>query len=211
MSEMKRISRIAIFMLVLLVVGCDKPHADSSDTTATQQNSGEAAPAVVNALSGDKKDLPLGVVPLTLRVPVEWNLNEAGGVTAIEGPLPQGDAEIVITRLKPMNAERTARWFTAATQPTEGEFLTNDVREINGLKVWETATVEHAATEPGSDATAVASWISWRFTILVPQDQDTLPCSLGFAGMSRGDYESQKDFIESIMGTIRLSDATGMQ
>jgi hypothetical protein len=209
---MKRVSLLAALGLIQLVVACDKSAPQAVDSTPAAENSAPATEPA-SSLSGDKMDLKLAVVPLTLHVPVEWKLNEAGGVMAIEGPLPHGDAEIIISRLKPLNAERTQMWFAAATQPADDkQYLTNDVRDINGLKVWETATVEHgAASDVQGGATTVPSWVSWRFTILVPQDQGTLPCSLGFAGMSRADYEAQKDFVESIMGTIQRSDDVGMQ
>jgi len=206
---MRNTSLITIAILISPLAACDNPKPPPVDSSTPAQNSAPAT-APASALSGEKKDLKLGVVPLVLRVPVEWKLNEAGGVMAIEGPLPgASDAEIIISRLTPMNADRTQRWFAAATQPANQEYLTNDVREINGLKVWETATVEHgAAPDPQSGATTAPSWISLRFTILVPEGGQTLPCSLGFSGMSRADYTSQKDLIESIIGTVRQVEDT---
>ena len=97
-----------------LLAACDKPSPQSVDSSTPAANSAPAT-APSSTLSGDKKDLKLGIVPLSLRVPAEWKLNEAGGVMAIEGPLPgASDAEIIISRLRPMDADRTRRWFAAA-------------------------------------------------------------------------------------------------
>ena len=186
------------------IAGCDK----AQPPPEPQASAPTSAPSPTTQLSGESKDIVLANVPLAMSVPKEWELNDVQGVTALEGPLSEGTAQILISRLTPRSADRTNEWLAAATQPSAGT-INSEILEVNGLKVWKHVTRSRATTESDA-ATSGPADVDWIYTVRVPDGDNVLPCAFNLFGMTESDYQSQAAFVDGIIQTIKRDESQNL-
>src|SRR5688572_25723943 len=85
-------------------IGCDDPAGDIPQAVLDQQaRQAEAQkslpkiPTTQDLVNGPRTVMPLGPLPMTMRVPASWRVEVAGGASLLRGFTPNGEVAIQLT------------------------------------------------------------------------------------------------------------------
>ncbi len=206
---------LLLAIAAVTVLGCGRPGPEPKAESAPPR---PAPPTTRELMEGPRTDLALKVAPLNVRIPVSWKLEVLGTVAMLEGPTPSGDLQITVALLPGMSTKRIDMMVTGAKADSvqhPQHVQVNDLRQVNGLTVFEKFVFGHP---PSHAATAIAATtaattvpstipeagpVSWTRLVFVSTEGTYLPCSFGITGITPQQFAQDREFIRSILDTAR--------
>jgi hypothetical protein len=185
-------------------------------------------PTTQEIVSAVRDPEQLGVWPLTLDLPHRlWNIKVpsatfSGPSLSIEGSAPHGDIQIQISSFP--NAfpslsvlDQTVDDARKKQAAHPQDVLLVDFRALDPAKVFEEREIHHVATAPSTQSAAADTndldMVNWTLTVVLPHRNsigkqnpyDTY--LLSFIGLSRRQYEQDREFLEQILGSLKYRPA----
>jgi hypothetical protein len=169
-------------------------------------------------LTGPRKRLVLGPLPLVMEVPESWKVETpAGGTVAwLDGPTPHGHVRIELTSQgTPFNAqslklmdEQAKR--EAATKAANAPEVT-PLRSVGGTaRAREQREVRPGTVVDEDGKTRKTEVLDWSIEVYVGQDTGYTLDLLHFAMLPLDLYQQDKDFLEHIVSTLRYDATRGL-
>jgi hypothetical protein len=232
MKERRRHGRaltaLALALACLLQWGCDRkdagppppppPRPHTPPPTQPTQPAPTSRPTTQALLTGPRKPLVLGTLPLTMDVPESWTVDtEPGAAIAwLDGPTPHGHVRIELSsQSTPFNAQsltlmdQQAR-KEAATRGADAVQIT-PLHSIGGTARAREEREVHPGTVLDDDGhPRKTDVMDWTIEVYVGQDTAYTLDLLHFAMLPRDVYQQDKDFIEHIVSTLRYDATRGL-
>jgi len=192
------------------VVGCDDTPTPPPSVAAPPQTAPARRidlperPTTQQILTARRQPLPLGEIPATLEVPDPyWKLNEpAPRIVVLQGPAPAGDVTVRLSRQEVDNrftlfsAERVKAMIDAAQADAARDPARNllvNARDLGDARILERRTLQ-------------GDTVAWTINLFVPGGDtpgNYVPYQLGFLGLTKAQYDADRDFLESTFRTLQ--------
>lgn len=228
MNVALRIIVTAIATAALFLSGCDdKPEVPQAVLDQARKQTEDATkpaskrPATQALLTGKRSRTALIPLPLTMDLPPGWGkLDEPDikvSANLLQGYTPSGgEVQIQLSNRAAIKQEDLDLMIAGgkkemAEKPKE--ILKFDVRPLGANKVLERQSVGHPAPFTTYDAnmqphTSEESAFNWTITVLVPNEGAYQRYELNFIGLTKSQYDRDKDFLNSVVDTLRYATDT---
>jgi hypothetical protein len=221
------LSRLAVLGILLALAGlaglaCDDKSNDIPQAVRDQQaRQAEAEknlpkiPTTQDLLNGPRTVTALGPLPMTMRVPVSWKVDVTGGASLLRGFSPSGEIAIQLTSRPSIKKES----FDALVKSDKKEqaekpqsILKVEVRPMRDMVIYERQAVgdpqpytvydknlkEHTTTE---------QLFKWTISVLAPTGDAYQRYELNFVGLTKSQYDQDKDFLQGILKTLTFGNS----
>lgn len=209
----------------VVVLGLVAPFLSGCDDSPVVTTSGEikvgepaspvstqpVVPSSLEILNGPRKQLLLLVVPLVVKVPESWRVqqNKGGRLVFVEGQGPTQFVQIQLARRPAISAQEMDARLTAASKEKTGTGVT--VRTLGDTRVLERVAVGTLSSTPifddkGNTIVVVSPPVRWTITLFQPrigQPREVDVYELNFVGLTLAHYEADKRFLKEIVDSIR--------
>jgi hypothetical protein len=221
-----RIARTGAIAFVALVIGINMGCDDRSssvppDVVADANKPKDQPPAVPTTqqlLNAPRTRTQLVPLPLSMELPPSWQpMKDAPVANLWEGYTPSGQVQLQLTTRRSISQQDLDRLMQGASremQQNPGEVLKVELRPKHDLKILERQSVGRPAPLVLYDKnnvphTTTESIFNWNTSVLVPgEDGKFQVYELNFIGLTRSQYEKDKDFLNSILNTIEYTGST---
>jgi hypothetical protein len=226
------LSRVAVLGILLAVavavagLACDDTSNDIPQAVRDQQaRQAEAQknlpkiPTTQDLVNGPRTVTPLGPLPLTLRVPVSWQVKVAGGASLLQGFTPNGEVAIQLTSRPSMKKTDFDALFKSDKKEQAGKpqsILKVELRPLGDVQIYERQAVGDPAPFTVYDSnmkerTTTEQIFKWTIAVLAPTGDAYQRYDLNFVGLTKSQYDLDKDFLQGILNTLTYgnSDVTG--
>jgi hypothetical protein len=203
--------------------GCDRhpepPPAAPTAAAAVSAPAQPPRPTTQELLSGPYKTIVLPGMPLSVQAPQSWKIDVEGPLTFLQGPTPTDDAMIQLAQRETRSSDQVENLLAGAKHDQEMHPDTVklvDMREMGDTKVLEQLSISRPITTPKVDAhgdgildehgnlqTVTTTTARWKFSVLVPYQNEFSDYELNFIDLSGEQYAADKDFLEKIMSSLR--------
>ncbi len=178
-------------------------------------------PTTQALLSGKRSRTALVPLPLTMDLPPGWGqLNEPGikvSANLLQGYTPSGgEVQIQLSNRAAIKQEDLDLMIAGgkkemAEKPKE--IIKFEMRSLGANKVLERQSVGHPAPFTTYDAdmqphTTEESAFNWTITVLVPNEGAYQRYELNFIGLTKSQYDKDKDYLNSVVDTLRYATDT---
>src|SRR6185437_2033790 len=217
---------MTVLAIGMLLAACDdKPSVPQSvlDQAKANEHKGPKIPTTQELLSGKRTRFALLPFPLTIEVPPGWDKltdnNAAGikvssaGLNILQGYTPSGEVQIQLVGRSPMKQDDLDRMLVAgkkemAQKPQQ--IVQFDLRPIGNLKVLERQMLGTPAPLTTYDKdnqphTTTESSFNWTLSVLIPAGGGYQVCELAFIGLTKSQYDKDKDFLNGILDTLHYA------
>jgi hypothetical protein len=201
-----------------LATACDEkpsiPQAVIDEATTQVNDKTLTRPTTQELLSGERTSLLLTPLPLSMRVPTSWKIEPVKGrsVSLLNGPTPTSDVSIQFSIRPSLTSEAFDHLIAGARkemQQNPDTVKKLDVRPLggSGAKLMERQTVGPPRPYTVYDAqnlphTTTQSSFTWTLTAFVPYENAYQVYELSFIGLTKEQYDKDKDFLEGIVNTL---------
>ena len=225
---------LIIASLLLALAACDeKPSVPPQVLKQAEENEKAQAtatkskrPATQELLTGRRSRTALIPLPLTMEVPPGWgNFDGFGdpqvraataGLNLIQGITPSGDVQIQLTARSAMKQEELDRIVTFGKKEQKekpNQILKMELRDLGTVKVLERQSVGEPRPlstfdEKGQEHTTTESSFNWTISVLVPNAGALQVYELNFIGLTKNQYDKDKDFLNGILNTLTYGAAS---
>ena len=200
---MKALTLCLITGMLAAVAGCDRP-ANPPAAPATRPGASADPSAAKPASTASRKTLQLSPYPLSLSVPEDWSILEAGNVMFLQGPTPSGQEFEEMARIQISHPPTIAN---AAADRLEKDFLSNKdkpdgaILKVEARPSGKARLLERRAIEKLSDGSGTL--VNWTIDVLTAAEPDrTAIYHLNFVALSQARYEKDRAFLESITASL---------
>ena len=164
-------------------------------------------------------------LPLTMEMPPGWgkledlgDLKISAGLNLIQGYTPHGEVQIQLSSRPAMKMDALDRLVEAgkkeqASKPQQ--IVRFDLRQAGNVKILERQVVGEPRPFTVYDAnnqphTTTEANFTWTIQVLVPNEGAYQVYELNFMGLTKNQYDQDKDFLEGILKTLQYAgDSTG--
>ena len=235
---MDRSGFVIILVLSLVLAACDDTPSSSTAVppeVLKQVEENEKAkataakpkrPSTQELLTGRRSRTALMPLPLTMEVPPGWGTFDGfgddkvraatAGLNLFQGITPNGDVQIQLTARPAMKQEELDRVVTFGKkeqQEKPNQILKMELRDLGNMKILERQSVGEPRPlstfdEKGQEHTTTESSFNWTITVLVPNAGALQAFELNFIGLTKNQYDKDKDFLNGILSTVTYGTAT---
>jgi hypothetical protein len=211
-----RLAATAILLAAtaLALNGCDR-----RPTEPTAATSGSPAiPTTQELINGPRTDLALHTAPLRLSVPRSWKLDLAATSTTLRGLTPHGSVQIIIAFRTTFTHDKEQFLIGAFQDKGASEGYRHvKLRSSAGIDIVELQKVTAPIDTPllnnqGNKLKDTSEPLEWKFLAFIPegsQPGEFDEYEIAFFNLDESLYQADKDFLESIMGTLKYDPAAG--
>jgi hypothetical protein len=208
--------------LPLLSIGCEDPAEDMQQTMVDQQKRQQDAakqlpkiPTTQELTTGPRSTVVLGPLPMTMNVPTSWRVAVISGATLLQGWTP-GGTEVAIqlnsrTTMKKEALDYAVRSAKKEQAEKPQAVLKFDVRPLgtSGAQIMERQGVGEARDYEIKDPTGKTQVtreqpFKWTLSILAPHGDAYQVYELNFIGLTKAQYDKDKDFLQSLLDSLTL-------
>lgn len=209
-----------LFALILLAsaavwCGCDEreklPPPRPSSTDPAIEDSRPTTQAILGAQRGRTQ---IGSYPLSLEIPSSlWkveitNLTTPQGpatLTMVTGPAPHEDVTIVVSPQAPLKMDMLDRFIEKHGQADPPDVVKKaDHRKQGNSHILEVQIFRPEARRPDG-AVSRRSGYQWRVTVFVAAEGDHFSrYELSIAGLTPEQFEQDREFLQSIVDSLRV-------
>jgi len=208
----------------LLCTGCDDPAGDIPKEVLDQQaKQAEAAktlpkiPTTQELVNGPRTVTALGPLPMTMRVPASWEVKVAGGATLLSGFTPNGEVAIQLTSrpsLKKASFDSLVKSDKKEQAEKPQSILKVEVRPMGDMLIYERQAVGDPAPYTVFDKnmkerTTTEQMFKWTISVLAPSSDAYQRYELNFVGLTKSQYDQDKQFLQGILDTLSAGGAGG--
>jgi hypothetical protein len=214
-----------VLLAGVLAGGCDDRSSVPQsvlDQAATQNSSKTPArPTTQELLTGHRTTLVLTPLPLTMQVPDSWKIEPLRGtpVTLVTGATPTSDISIQLSIRPSIHNDEFESLVTGAKKEMKQKPDTVkklDIRPLGsgGAKLMERQSQGAPAPYTVYDAhniprVTTQSVYKWTLTVFVPHENAFQVYELNFIGLTKQQFDADKDFLNSIVNTLALGSGAG--
>ena len=210
-------SLAAAVALALAATGCEDPADDIPQAVLDQQAKRAAAekdlpkiPTTQELTTGPRTVVPLGPLPLTMRVPASWKVEVAGGASLLRGHSPSGEVTIQLTSrpsLKQAQLESEIKGAKKEQAERPQSILKVELRPMGNGQIYERQAVGDPAPYTVYDSnmqarTTTEQLFKWTIAVLVPQGDAFQRYELNFVGLTKSQYDKDKEFLQGLLDTL---------
>lgn len=205
-----------------LLVGCDDAPVPPADLTSTTQETPDAPtkPTTQELLSGPRKVIPLGVLPLTGRVPQSWTIKnlDSGSITLLEGDAPSGLVQIRLAQRPFIQRDKLEDILSRASkEKTEKPEVIKvlDIKPMpgdSGAQILERQSL--GKTMPpipldaeGTQLSKPETLYSWTITYFIPQADGYEAYELNFVGLTAEQFQADSAMLREIIDSVKYNGA----
>lgn len=216
---------IAAVAFAWIGTGCDDPADDIPRAVLAQRAKQAVAqkelpkiPTTQELTTGPRHTIALGPLPMTMRVPSSWRVEVAGGASLLRGYTPNGEVTIQLTsrpaiKQAQLESEITGAKKEQAERPQS--ILKVDVRPLGNGQIYERQAVGDPAPytvyEPVGnemkERTTTEQLFKWTISALAPQGDAFQRYELNFVGLTKSQYDKDKEFLQGILDTLSFGAA----
>jgi len=218
------VCRLAVLSIVLALAGIacdDSPSSDIPQTVRDQQARDAAAaklpkiPTTQDLVNGPRTTTALGPLPMTLRVPVSWQVKVTGGASILQGFAPNGEIAIQLTSrpsIKKADFEALFKSDKKEQAAKPQSILKVDLRPLGDVQIYERQAVGDPAPFTVYDSnmkerTTTEQIFKWTIAVLAPSGEAYQRYDLNFVGLTKSQYDQDKDFLQGILNTLTYGTA----
>ncbi len=213
--------RTASWLLACLTasfVGCDEaPPVPPADLTSrTQETPDEPArPTTQELLSGPRKVIPLGTLPMTVRVPESWKIEnlDSGSITLLEGHAPSGLVQIGLAQRPFVQRDKLESILSRATkEKTDRPDIIKllDIKPLPGDaggQILERQSLGKtlppvALDAEGKTLSKPETLYSWTITYFIPQADGFEAYELNFVGLTAEQFQVDQAMLREIIDSV---------
>ena len=218
----------AIFVLLLcggLLFACEERTSvppevlEQAQKTQQQADAKSKVPTTQELLTGPRSRTALIPLPLTMDLPPGWgrfeDVNQAGLKlpNLLQGYTPSGAVEIELRprpAMKKEDLERMVEGGRKEMQEKPQQILKFELRDLSQMKILERQSVGEPRPLTTYDAqnqphTTTESPFNWVVSALVPSGDAYQVYELSFLGLTKSQYDKDKEFLNDILGTLRYA------
>jgi hypothetical protein len=218
---------LSVATAVGLCMGCDEPADDMTQVVLDQQAKQAAAekalpkiPTTQELMGGPRSVVPLGPLPLTLKVPASWRVEVAGGASLLRGFSPQGEITVQLTSrpsIKQAQLDSEIRGAKKEQAEKPQSILKVDLRPLGNVQIYERQavgdpapyTVYETVNGQMKEKTTTEQLFKWTITILAPQGDAFQRYELNFVGLTKSQYDKDREFLQGILDTLSYAGGDG--
>jgi hypothetical protein len=213
---------------IFLAVGCDDPAEDMQQTMVDQQKKqADAAkqlpkiPTTQDLLSGARTTTALGPLPMTMSVPSSWRVAVVSGATNLQGWTPSGNEVAIQLSSRPTVKKEALDYAIRSAKKEQTDnpasVLKVEVRPFGsgGMQIMERQGVGEPRDYPIMDKTGKTQITTeqpfkWTISVFAPHGGDAYQVyELNFIGLTKSQYDKDKDFLQDILGTLTYASNAG--
>jgi hypothetical protein len=226
MKQVMRLLMLCSFIACGAVAGCDDtpevPQAVLDEASKPDEEVDTKRPTTQELLSGRRTRSQLAPLPLTMEIPPSWTQGTFEGVenpgNLLQGYTPNGVVQISLGSKPSIKPERLDQIVTGAKKEMEkNPNLKAELKTRSDLKVLELQKVLPPKEFPtysisGNQMvthTSIESPFNWTMTVFVPHEGGYQVYDLNFIGLTKSQYDKDKEFLESILSTIQYGSGSG--
>ncbi len=210
----------AIALAVCLAPGCKRRVIERTAPSTQPAAAGDARPSTQALRDAPRRELALLYVPLKIRVPQDWKLENLrlpqNELHFLRGPGSRDDIRIQIATRPPLTATGLQILLEGANKEmaaNPAKILKVELSTQGKLKVLERQRL--GSVPPHSPSLAAAAGVviddspllEWTWTFLAPRGQVFDVYELNFIGLTSDDFKADQAFLRSLLGSVELSDA----
>ena len=201
--------------------GCDDsstrvPQAvlDQATKPSGPNASSDKPPTTQDLLSGHRSRTALMPLPLTMELPPGWGpMQKARLPNVIQGYTPSGEVQIQLSArpsMKPVELNAMINGARKEMAANPQEFVKVDVRKLGDVQIMERQRVGKPAPFKVFDANNVPhesmeSNFTWTIDVIVPHDGAFQLHELNFIGLTKSQYDKDKEFLNGVMATLQYA------
>ena len=206
---------------LLVMAGCDDrpaPPPPLPDTPSTRPASTldlPVAPTTQELVSGKQKTIQLGTFPLSLDVPNSWKIASTSNSLWVEGYAPGGEIRLLLTPqgdpLKPAMVKAwEVRVSKESTTNPSSKLLHSSLRPIGGnAKAFDRREVNTVNVTRDNGTIERIDFVDWSIDVMVPQGNAFTLDLIHFTGLTKEQYEKDREFLEKILATLHYDALPG--
>jgi hypothetical protein len=181
-------------------------------------------PSTQELVSGGRKSVVLGTLPLRMMVPESWEIEKLGDSISLQGPTPKGSVRIRLSQVLQQSGPLAGSpvVFTKETLELRERKAKKDAAASNGTleliplhqlgmsaQVMERRETYEGQVRGFDGEPQPAKMMDWTVEVYVPQEQNYELDLLHFSTISVAQYTQDKDFLENLLGTLHYDAARG--
>lgn len=205
--------------MFVCLAGCDDTSSTLPPAVLEQAskpaNTGPKPPTTQELLTGHRSRTVLAPLPLTMELPPGWVRDpEAPAPNLLDAPLPSGAEVQLQLRPRPsMKQDELDRLMVAAKKEMAEkpqEIVKLDLRPMGSVRVLERQRVGPPGPLTTYDAnnvphTSTESNFNWTLSVLAPFEGAFQVYELNFIGLTKSQYEKDRDFLLSVLATLQYA------
>ncbi|MEA2707926.1 MAG: hypothetical protein QOF78_527 [Phycisphaerales bacterium] len=200
-----------------LGIGCDDQSNDIPQSVLDQQARQAAIektlpkiPTTQELVTGPRTVMPLGPLPMTMRVPTSWKVEVTSGASLLRGHTPSGEITIQLTSRPSLKKPEFDALIKAAKKEQAEKpqsILKADVRPLGNVQVYERQAVGDPAPYTVYDSnlkehTTTEQLFKWTISVLAPHGEGLQRYELNFVGLTKSQYDQDKEFLQGMLDTL---------
>lgn len=204
-------------------LGCDDrsssvpPEVLANVNKPKDQSEPPPVPTTQQLLNAPRVRTQLSPLPLSMELPPSWQpMKDAPVPNLWEGYTPSGQIQLQLITRRTMSQQDLDRLMEGASKEMQrkpGEVLKVELRPRGNIKILERQTLGRPAPLVLYDKndvphTTTESIFNWNTSVLVPMDGKYQVYEVNFIGLTKSQYEKDKDFLSSILNTIQYTGST---
>lgn len=216
--------RVALFSTLIALSGlaCDDSSNDIPQQVRDQQaKQAEAAknlpkiPTTQELVNGPRTVQALGPLPMTMRVPVSWAVKVTGGATLLSGFSPNGEITIQLSSrssIKKTNFDSMLKSDKKEQAEKPQSILKVETRPLGDMLIYERQAVGDPQPYTVYDKnmkerTTTEQLFKWTIALLAPSGDAYQRYELNFVGLTKSQYDQDKNFLQGILDTLSYGNA----
>jgi hypothetical protein len=206
----------AIIGSLAISVGCDDsdqvPKAVIEQASKPPENS-LRAPTTQELLTGHRSRTILLPIPVSLELPPGWGPDHRTGMpNLILGYTPSGgEVSIQLIPRSPLHQKDLDLLVAASRKEmaaNPGKILKSELRPLGTAQVFEHQRVGEPAPLTIYDKNnkpheSIESYFEWTLDVLVPHEDGIQDNQIAFLGLTKSQYDKDKDFLNGVMSTLQ--------
>ena len=211
-----------LICLAVVAAACDDssnvPVAVLEQTNQPQEELPKV-PTTQELISGPRKQVVLGPLPLTMRVPESWEIKMVGGATLLQGHAPSGEVSIQLNS-RPSLKEDALDLLIAGAKKEQAEkpesILKVEVRPLGAVRVFERQSLGEPAsfttyTTDGKQMlphTSTEIPFRWTLSVLAPHAGAFQVFELNFISLTKKQFDQDQEFLIGLLDTLTVGGDT---
>jgi hypothetical protein len=213
---------VAAFILLTAPACDDTPQVPQSvldEANKPKEADSSKRPATQELLGGRRTRTALVPLPLTMEVPQGWGQGQFKDIpnpgNLLQGYTPAGDVQIDLAARPSLKQEQLDQLLEGAKKETaKNPTMKVELRSLGDVKVLERRSVGQPRPlemldSRGQPYSTVDSILKWTISVLVPQGGAYQVYELNFMGLTKSQYDKDKQFLEGILSTIQYAGDSG--
>ena len=226
MKQLTRLLMLCSLIACGVVVGCDDapevPQAVLDKASKPDEEVEIKRPTTQQLLSGQRTRSQLAPLPLTMEIPPSWTQGKFEGVenpgNLLQGYTPNGVVQISLGSKPSIKPERLDQIILGAKKEMEknpnlkveltnrGNLKILELQKVLPPKEFTTYSISGNQMVPH---VSIESPFNWTMTVFVPHEGGYQVYDLNFIGLTKSQYDKDKEFLESILSTIQYGSGSG--